>query len=171
MQWHCIKNFLSLFQVQFKKTIISLVLILSYTVGFAHNFIPHCSDVHTGENHSKVEHNHEHHNHDGHDSLIKDHSHVEHGDHFDEGLIDYLVCLLEGVQHHDHSCDAQCTPQNNVLKDSIEKSVETSKVLTAELSIHHLIKQSSAISTNMELNLTQVDLNSSSGRAPPYTCL
>ena len=135
---------LSSFQVQFKKTIISLVLILSYTVGFAHNFIPHCSDVHTGENHSKVEHNHEHHSHDGHDSLIKDHSHVEHGDHFDEGLIDYLVCLLEGVQHHDHSCDAQCTPQNNVLKDSIEKSVETSKVLAAELSIHHLIKQSSA---------------------------
>ena len=171
MQWHCIKNFLSSFQVQFKKTIISLVLILSYTVGFAHNFIPHCSDVHTGENHSKVEHNHEHHSHDGHDSLEKDHSHVEHGDHFDEGLIDYLVCLFDGVKHHDHSCDAQCAPQNNALKCSLEKSTPINQAITVEFSAPYFEKQSSAISTNMELNLTQVDLNSSSGRAPPYTCL
>lgn len=157
--------------MQFKKAIISLILILSYTVGFAHNFIPHCSDVHTDESHSKVEHNHAHYTHEGHDALEEDHSHVEHGDHFDQGLIDYLVCLFEGVQHHDHSCDAQCAPQNNALKYSLEKSTPTNQIFTAEFSAPHLEKQSSAISTNTELDLTQVDLNSSSGRAPPYTYL
>jgi hypothetical protein len=154
-----------------KRVFISLILILTYTVGFAHNFIPHCTDVHTDESHSEVEHHHTHHTHEGHDSTEEDHSHVEHGDHFDQGLLDYLICLFEGAQHHDHSCDAQCTPQNSVFKYSTEKSTQGDQLITAELSIPSLEIQSGAISTTTELDLTQIDLNSSSGRAPPYTYL
>ncbi len=167
MQIICIINFLSSLHVQFKKTIISLILILTYTVGFAHNFIPHRTDVHTDEIHSEVEHHHTHHTHEGHDSTEEDHSHVEHGDHFDQGLLDYLICLFEGAQHHDHSCDAQCTPQNNALKCSLEKLTPINQAITVEFSAPYFEKQPSAISTKIVLDPTQVDLNSSSGRAPP----
>lgn len=154
-----------------KRVFISLILILTYTVGFAHNFIPHCTDAHTDEIHSESEHHHAHHTHDGHDSNEEDHSHVEHGDHFDDGLLDYLICLFEGAQHHDHSCDAQCIPQNSAFKYSTEKSMYGDQLIIAELSIPHLEKQSSAICTNTELDLTQFDPNSPHGRAPPYTYL
>lgn len=153
-----------------KRTIISLILTFSYAVGFAHNLIPHHSDVHEFGNHAEVAHNHAHHVHDDLNSLEEGHSHVVHGDHFDEGLLDYLICLFEGVHHH-HSCDAQCTPQNSSFKYSTEKSTQGDQLSTAELSIPSLEIQSGAISTTTKLDLTQIDLNSSSGRAPPYTYL
>lgn len=153
-----------------KRVFISLILILTYTVGFAHNLIPHHSDVHEFGNHTEVAHNHAHHVHDDINSLEEDHSHVEHGDHFDEGLLDYLICLFEGVHHH-HSCEAQCTAQISTFKYSTEKSTHGDQLITAELSIPPVEIQPSAISTTTELDLTQIDLNSSSGRAPPYTYL
>jgi hypothetical protein len=157
-----------------KRVFISLILILTYTVGFAHNFIPHCTGIHADVSHSGLEHHHTHHTHhthDGHDSTEENHSHVEHGDHFDQGLLDYLICLFEGAQHHGHSCDTQCTPLDSVFKYSSEKSTQGDQLISAELSILSLEIQSGAISTTTELDQTQIDLNSSSGRAPPYAYL
>lgn len=150
---------------------ISLLFILTYSLGFAHNFVPHCSDVHLNGRHSETEHNHGHHSHDEHNSIDVDHSHVEHGDHFDEDFLDYLICLFEGNQHHDHSCDTQYASQDFEFKYSIEKPTQPSQVTTAECLASYFEQQSNAISTNIELARTQIDINSSSGRAPPHTYL
>lgn len=153
------------------RVVISLLFILTYSLGFAHNFVPHCSDVHLVDDHSELEHNHDHHTHDGQNSIDVDHSHVEHGDHFDEDFLDYLICLFEGNQHHDHSCDTQYAPQDSEFKYSIEKPTQPSQVATIECIAPCIEKRSNAISTNIELARTQIDINSSSGRAPPHTYL
>lgn len=154
-----------------KRVFISLLLILTYTVSFAHSFVPHCTDNHPIESHSELEHNHAHHNHEGHESNEEGHSHVEHGDHFDEGFLDYLVCLFDGVHHHDHSCDVQLVPQYDVFDHSSEKSVIGDQVISTDLSIPHIENQSRIVSTTVQLGRKQIDLTSSSGRAPPCTYL
>lgn len=110
--------------MQFKKTIISLLLICSYSFGFAHNLIPHCTTPHSLGNQIETgHHTHDHHAHEEHHSNEKDHSHVKHGDHFDHGFLDYLVCLLEDVHHDDSSCDLECyTPINEYKSSEYEKN-------------------------------------------------
>lgn len=153
------------------RLVISLLFILTYSLGFAHNFVPHCSDVHLNGHHSETEHNHPHHSHEEPNSIDGDHSHVEHGDHFDEDFLDYLVCLFEGNQHHDHSCDSQYATQDAEFKYSTEKPTQANQASIDEYLTPFIEKQSKAVSTYMVLNQTQIDINSSSGRAPPYTYL
>ncbi|MBD78784.1 MAG: hypothetical protein CL840_07680 [Crocinitomicaceae bacterium] len=102
--------------VQLRKVIISLVLLLVYTTGFAHNLIPHC---HQHENNPDA-HVHGHMHVDSHSHEHADHHHVDHGDHIDEGIYDYLYCVLSEMKHHDHD-DAhihfiqQIKPVNSLL--------------------------------------------------------
>tara|TARA_B110000967_G_C18768568_1_gene501800 strand:+ start:422 stop:880 length:459 start_codon:yes stop_codon:yes gene_type:complete len=88
--------------VQIKKIIISLSLLLVYSLGFAHNFIPHCHDV----NEAFVEHSdlgHHHHQHAAeHVHAEENHQHVSHGSHMDENLYDFLVCILFEMEHQEH---------------------------------------------------------------------
>ena len=84
--------------MQMKKTILSLVLLLSYSLGFAHNLLPHCSNPdQLSHNHHEL---HEHYNGEGSSEL--DHAHITHNNHKDEGLYDFLLCLLSEVDHHTH---------------------------------------------------------------------
>ena len=45
------------------------------------------------EHHSNAEHHHD------------DHQHVEHNDHLDEGILNYVICLLSEVEHSDSDTD------------------------------------------------------------------
>lgn len=88
--------------MQIKRFISSLFLLLVYSLGFAHNLIPHCHDVNEAfADHSELgHHHHEHseiHDHDG-----ENHEHVAHGSHVDEGLYDFLVCILFEMEHQEH---------------------------------------------------------------------
>ena len=84
--------------MQMKKTILSLVLLLSYSLGFTHNLLPHCSnpDQFSHNHHELHEHHSEEHSHD------IEHEHIAHDNHEDEGLYDFLLCLLSEVDHHSH---------------------------------------------------------------------
>lgn len=88
--------------MQLKRFSISLFLIFAYSIGFAHDFVPHCADAdHTA--HGTVQINHE----SSHNHCLtekKDHSHISHSDHFDDGLIDYLICIFESSSHHTDDC-------------------------------------------------------------------
>jgi len=88
--------------VQLKKIIISVSLLLVYSLGFAHNLIPHSHDVNEAfANHSVIGHHHHQHadEHEHHD-----HEHVSHGTHVDENLYDFLVCVLFEMEHEEHGC-------------------------------------------------------------------
>ena len=84
--------------MQMKRTILSLVLLLSYSLGFAHNLLPHCSnpDQFSHSHHQT----HEHHSEEGLHHV--GHEHIAHDNHEDEGLYDFLLCLLSEVDHHYH---------------------------------------------------------------------
>ena len=106
-----------------KRIIISFILLLTYSLGFAHNIIPH---QHDSETHT---HNHSHdnaHDHSHSNSLAhNDHQHVSHGDHFDESLYDLLVCFL-------HETDFK-TDECNIYYIAPPKTNASSKAQTQQL--------------------------------------
>ncbi len=89
-----------------KKIIISIILLLTYSLGFAHNFIPHHHDTETEiHKHSHEDEGHHHHHHGSEEKSHEGHEHISHGDHFDEGLYDLIVCFLHDANHHEDECD------------------------------------------------------------------
>lgn len=88
--------------MNFNKIIASLFLLFTYLIGFTHNVIPHCHH-NADANHTHLEH-HEHHtgSHDqGNDR------HVSHNDHLDEGVLDFIICLLSETEHPTPIGDSQ----------------------------------------------------------------
>lgn len=86
--------------MQLRKVILSIVLLLSYSLGMAHDVLPH---YHANDLHSdiavgiKLHHHHSHHEHDPVEQ--PEHDHVTHEDHLDDGLLDYVICLLSEFDH------------------------------------------------------------------------
>jgi len=81
------------------KTVISLFLLLTYSIGFAHNLVPHCSTFSPHESHPP---SHQHHNDLGeHD---EDHVHVLHNSHIDEGVFDFVLCLATEAGDEENEC-------------------------------------------------------------------
>ena len=103
--------------MELKRVVISFFLIFSYTVGFAHSVIPHCDNLLNGNHiHNTAEgHNHQHHDHS--DFSHKDHEHITHGNHFDKGIYDLLICLFSDLEHGESECNMQ---HNNPIEPSIE---------------------------------------------------
>lgn len=88
------------------KIVISVMLLLTYSLGFVHNIIPHTHNSETGE-HIIADHDsgHKHHQHTTTENSNKDHEHTPHNDHFDENLYDYFVCLFNEKDHPAESCN------------------------------------------------------------------
>lgn len=86
------------------KQIGSLLLLLVYSVGIAHGAIPHthfADELEVPVYEHGMEHgsHHQHHHHNADDS--GDHTHVQHEGHFDNGLMDMLICILSESDHTD----------------------------------------------------------------------
>jgi len=94
--------------MQLKNSLISFLLIFSYSFGFAHNLVPHCTEIHTEQEQGGIEHHDKHHEHQEGELISENHSHIAHADHYDDGLIDLLVCALENAHHNDDTCDLDC---------------------------------------------------------------
>lgn len=88
--------------MEFRKAVISIILICAYSIGFAHNLIPHNHDHEISTDHmsshaQKHEHPHGHHQHSTSDH--HNHKHIAHENHFDHGLFDLVICLLSEIEH------------------------------------------------------------------------
>lgn len=110
--------------MKMRNSLISFLLIFSYSFGFAHNFVPHCTDVHVAQGHGHGEHHDNHHEHEKGEVIADDHSHIANADHYDDGLIDFLVCALENVNHNDDTCNLDCYTPITEFNNS-EKTDET----------------------------------------------
>ncbi len=88
------------------KIILSLFLLFTYSLGIAHNIIPH---QHDDGSHQHVSENHHNHGHEHHSSNIAhtDHHHISHGDHFDENMYELLLCFLHQSENHENDCKKQ----------------------------------------------------------------
>ena len=109
-----------------RRSIISFIMLLTYTVSFAHDIIPHChpdSSLISG-----VEFEHQEHEH-GHQHVSVDHSDesllVQHIDHTDNGLIDFVICLFESVEHGSSSDQELIFSTNDQFQSSQELGLKS----------------------------------------------
>ncbi|MBL4593305.1 MAG: hypothetical protein JKX68_05740 [Flavobacteriales bacterium] len=106
------------------KIFISIILLLTYSFGFAHNFIPHSHDSETEKHeitHEKDGHNHHQHNNTT-KHLNSDHEHISHGDHYDESLYELLVCFMHEAHQGDDCKDQHFTiaKPNRILANKLQ---------------------------------------------------
>ncbi|MCK5369947.1 MAG: hypothetical protein KAQ62_15410 [Cyclobacteriaceae bacterium] len=92
--------------MNFGKAVISFLLLLTYSFGFAHNLIPHYQELDPHNYISTINH-HQHHQHVLEEKISSDHKHISHDNHFDEGLFDLLVCFFSETEHPLSGCEIQ----------------------------------------------------------------
>ncbi len=114
-----IKNSIIFTSMEVKKTFISFLIIFSYTLGFAHNLVPHCDEQHSAVDNGY--HN-EYHHHNNDESITSDHSHIAHNDHYDKDVLDLIICAFEESNHHGENCNLELyTPSFKFIQP--EKSI------------------------------------------------
>jgi len=125
-------------------------------MSLGHSFIPH-------HHHEKdVDH---HHHHEGHSDDVN-HHHVKHGDHFDEGLIDYLACIFGEHQHSETPCDF--SENYTSQKQTNSQNILVIFVLEKELSSAiNSISKSSVSLRFIEDSRQNLFINKSGKRGPP----
>ena len=131
--------------MKIKKLIISLLLLLTYSLGFAHNFIPHQHEDGVEDEITKEKKGHHHHHH-----AIKksNHEHISHGNHYDEGLYDLLVCFL----HESDNQEYKCNNHHFVL-------AKPNRVVINKLQVNKLVTILYSITTELEQDEKFPDYN------------
>lgn len=105
--------------------ILTYLLLLVYGVSFGHQVLPH--------HHHEIDEHHNHHSVGTHDHCIDEkethgHDHVAHEDHFDEGVIDFLACIL-GNHEHTPAGDCELTDAPNQQKNTVKDQEKTTATL------------------------------------------
>ncbi|MDB4533628.1 hypothetical protein N9242_02065 [Vicingaceae bacterium] len=153
-----------------KKLFISIILLLTYSLGFAHNFVPHNHDSETAvHEHSHEENGHSHHHHSTKEQAHQDHEHISHGDHFDEGFYDLLICFLHDADHHEDECDNHYfiptkTNSSSTNKLHQQKLVATLIALTVVLEKPELTYK---LDVNSSIFYRSLSMEDSPLRGPP----
>lgn len=111
--------------MQFGRIIISLSLLLTYSMGFAHNLVPHHEE--TMEQHVVAEASNEHHGHAHHEhplaiDLVDSHEHISHNNHFDSDVYDLIVCFFNETAHPTSACNIEHFPNSKSASDSKVKN-------------------------------------------------
>ncbi len=155
------------------KFCISLFLLLTYTFGFAHNLIPHCQELATGEKQNISHHHHEHHKHKPDVKPSYEHGHIVHEGHFDENIYDLIVCILSELEHPADNCHSShyiLASQNNDLTKQLSK-VKIVAVLFSLLNFTNQRKPLSEYSCEVAVQYSYPPLDNSPNRGPPsFSC-
>ncbi|MBI1286267.1 MAG: hypothetical protein GC178_01700 [Flavobacteriales bacterium] len=114
------------------KQIGSLFLLLVYSVGIVHGAIPHmhyANELNIPVYEHGMEHgnHHQHHFHDA--DYSGDHTHVQHEGHFDNGIMDMLICILSESDHTDVAELFLCSRANELSLD--EAKLQLAAVLVS----------------------------------------
>lgn len=169
--------FLIFDSVKVLKTVISVLLLSVYVLGFGHSLTPHCQT--NCDNHFVAEKTHVHDHHEHGSDEVNGHDHVIHGDHFDNNWIDLLVCLLSDVEHNNSGCHAPHFIQadNRVEKKSWSKTIDDNQnelVAKGDLPISfelRLVKTSIKSNAPPHVDYSFLHFEDSPLRGPPfYSC-
>jgi hypothetical protein len=152
--------------MQLYKIIISLLLLLTYSFGFAHNFIPH-NHVDDSENHVNFhgENGHHHHNNDSN----VNHEHISHGHHDTEDFYDLLFCYSHDTHNHENDCEEQHYMPAKTSRISLKKS-QTNKVVAVlfSLILKKEINENYVITSDFNSIYLSLQTESTSLRGPPF---
>ncbi|MBL1280527.1 MAG: hypothetical protein COA33_009655 [Fluviicola sp.] len=153
--------------MQFKRVIISFLLIFSYSFGFAHSLIPHCDNLLNGNHIHNTAEKHKHQHNSSLEENHENHSHVSHGNHFDEGVYDLLMCLFSDLDHGDSECSMQhtATSEPSITYDS----QEFAKVFSTFIALFAIVenKEEITISKVSDAIYASPEINALSLRGPP----
>ena len=155
--------------MQTKKAFISVLLLLTYSLGFAHNLVPHCEELTIGEQQSSSHHHHEHHQHSSDEENALADQHISHNDHFDLGVYDLIACFLSEMEHPGNDCHFEnCF----LLKtsDDLTKQFSKTKIVIILYSVLGLLDQNESLSEyNSEFaeQYLSPPLGNSPNRGPP----
>ncbi|MFT5818818.1 MAG: hypothetical protein ACI8ZM_000039 [Crocinitomix sp.] len=138
-------------------------LLLVYSVSFGHQIIPH--------HHHQ---NSEYHNPDlvgTHDHCVAEeetHNHVAHEDHFDEGIFDYLACVL-GSHEHNSPTDCELIEVSNDQKNNGKTSNKAADFGIDHASLYGDILQSQTPTRILSLCIANKDplAENKAKRGPP----
>mgnify|MGYP000465825418 CR=1 FL=1 len=163
--------------MKFKKLIISIVLLLSYFLGFAHNLIPHCDELSEIIAVSKTQSSHQNFNHQHHQTNDNqtNHEHISHQNHYDESVLDLAICFLNEIDTPQSDCNAEhCvllqTDDNSTKTISTKDLVKVLFVaIQNSLKIVYLpvLTQQNFPPNHTELLPNPLRVRSNSLRAPP----
>ncbi len=150
--------------MQFSKVAISLLLLLTYSFGSAHNLIPHNQELDL-QNHIPATHHHYSLN----DKNSSNHDLILHQSHFDESLFDLVVCFISETDHPVKKCIIQhymLTETNDVFpRDPVKANIACLLLMVfTEFSIK---KSISVGNTNSGFTHLSPLLKSSPHRGPP----
>ena len=154
--------------MNYHKLIITILLLLTYSFGFAHNLVPHCNDF-TEESHDHSS-NHNHHFHSEGEELHDDHIDIAHDDHFDGGLFDFITCLVHESELPEDECSIEHCFIINSNSFSL-KDINKIQVAIVLFTVTQPIVQNEPItysSTDLEINYLPPPLEDSPHRGPPF---
>ena len=84
---------------------------MTYVIGYTHTLLPHHQETNADEQNIAIiedeHHHHDHHQHTPEVDASEDHQHISHENHYDEGLLDLVVCLISEVEHPENDCNLE----------------------------------------------------------------
>ena len=128
--------------MQIKRVVISCFLLFTYSLGFAHNLIPHC-EASNIEHQENSHHHHEHHQHDSDDKDI-DHEDIVHNGHLDAGFYDYVLCFLSDTEHPIHDCNLNHYLPANTY-DKVDTELSKAKFIAVLITVFSTTEQDEAL--------------------------
>ena len=159
--------------LQLSKVVISILLLLTYSFGFAHNLVLHCHDT-VEENHTHSTHSthstHKHHQHIEGEEDNTEHDHISHSNHFDEGVYDFIICLVQETGGPESTCSIEhcfTINSNDFSLKNISK-LQTVIVLYAVLNIEVQSNPISKYIKNIGRTYSSPLINDSPHRGPPF---
>lgn len=155
--------------MNFGKVVVSFLLLLTYSFGFMHNLIPHYEEL---ESHNYSSANHQHHQHTLNDDVITNYDHILHDNHFDEDLLDLIICFFSETKHANIGCDIQHYLPGETI-DISKKELTKVKLVAILFSFVLNAEQSEPvfiIETDLKAKYLSQALANSPYRGPPSNC-
>lgn len=155
--------------MQIKKAFISIILLLSFSLGISHNLILHCHELDNEEQQYSSHHHHEHHKHtfDQENDLAD--QHIFHNDHFDLNTYDLITCFLSEIEHPTNDCNLEhYIPLKS--ENNLNKQFSKIKIVSVQITVWSLTDQIESLSTYNKEVVSQYlspPLGNSPNRGPP----
>ena len=162
--------------MKISKIVISLLLLLTYTFGFAHSAIPHANGGHANlqsQTEAVSDHSHAHHQHNEGENSDSNHEHLSHENHFDASITDYMLCVLNDMEHKDANCNVlQYIPikRSNKNLENWSKTAIVALVYTFFIDIEQPTESATYYAIDAPLFKSPPLLNSPNRGPPTFIC-
>lgn len=151
-----------------KQSILAFLFLMIYFMGFSHGVIPHCQSKNAADEIGGNHHHHEHHEHSVAEEENSD-DHVVHNDHLDNGVYDFIICLISDLEHEDNDCNMHLCAKVNLQENSLNQfsKAKLFAVVSVLFNIEFFVKPKMVYSESISICISPPFLKNISHRGPP----